>query len=383
MDTIDESRNAHAGWAVDDVSIALAEPPACDDAHEVNDTPDLATPLTLGEWLESSICPPGDTDWYWVELEAGGRVAVELEAIPSLAAAEAPADAPSTSEEGDETVGLTTTGLSVAVTLLDAAQAPLAEARGELDAGQALNLAADAPAAGTYLLRVRAAEHPATGGPDQAYALRVTQDTEPPEIAWLSVSTGDVITSGSTLIQATVQDAGSGVANVRLWWHGPDWAAGDWRLLAEGAPQGDAWSATLDPAALAEGHGGALYLQAFDRAGNWAGRGAWLLTVDRTPPTGSLTLQGGVAVTLSTQVAATVTGSDDIAAVQFRIGDGAWSAWEPYTGGTHWVLLPDVPGDYTVAARLRDAGGNQSPVYTASIRYQRPTDWLYLAHIAR
>jgi len=36
-----------------------------------------------------------------------------------------------------------------------------------------------------------------------------------------------------------------------------------------------------------------------------------------------------------------------------------------------------------VSARLRDAGGNQSPVYSASIRYQRPTDWLYLAHITR
>lgn len=383
MDTIDESRNAHAGWAVDDVSIALAEPPACQDTHEPNGTLDLATPLTLGDRLEGSICPPGDTDWYQVELEAAGRVAVELEALAAVTAAEAP----STLEDDDKAAGLAATSLSVAVTLLDAAQAPLAEARGALDVGQALNLAADVPSPGSYSLRVRAAEHPATGGPDQAYALRVSQDTEPPEITGFSVGTGDMITSGTTQVTATVQDAGSGVANVRLWWHGPDWAASDWRLLAEGPPQGEAWSAALDPAALAEGRGGALYLQTFDRAGNWAGRGAWLLTVDRTPPTGTLVLQGGAAVTLSPRVAATVTGSSDIAAVQFRLGDGAWSPWEPYAGatqgGTHWVLLPDVSGDYTVAARLRDAAGNESPVYTASIRYQQPTDWLHLPLVLR
>lgn len=365
MDTIDESRNAHAGWAVDDLTIALEPTLTCGDPHELNDSPDAATPLALDAGVSGAICPNGDTDYYRFTVDTAARLLAELTAMGSTAP------------------------MPTALTLLDTAGSPLAEERRDLAPGETLRLAASAPAGGAYLLRVRAAQHPATGGADHAYSLTVTRDDTSPIIADLSVATGAWITTTNLLITATVQDAGSGVAQVRLLWHSGDWGATDWEVIAEGPPEGDAWSATLSASSLPEQEGATLYLQAYDHAGNWAGRGAWLLGLDRTPPTGGLTLQGGAAVSYSRRVAATVSGQDadamhgaGIAGMQFRIGENPWSPWEPYQP-TRWVLLPDEPGIHTVSMRLRDPGGNLSPVYQASIRYQRAAAWLYMARIAR
>jgi len=85
---------------------------------------------------------------------------------------------------------------------------------------------------------------------------------------------------------------------------------------------------------------------------------------DTTPPSGTLTINGGAPFTNSTTLLLTVPATDDVGVVEVRIGrDGSdWSVY-PYTSEIDWSL--DAPGAvadgaHTVDVAWFDAAGNSS-----------------------
>ncbi|HET9623940.1 MAG TPA: S8 family serine peptidase [Kofleriaceae bacterium] len=79
---------------------------------------------------------------------------------------------------------------------------------------------------------------------------------------------------------------------------------------------------------------------------------------DVTPPTGSVTINGGAAATRSTQVQLAITASDDGAVSQMCITNTtACTAFVPFAASKPWALAAG-DGRKTVTVVLRDAAGN-------------------------
>jgi WD40 repeat protein len=100
------------------------------------------------------------------------------------------------------------------------------------------------------------------------------------------------------------------------------------------------------------------------------------LRYDRTPPTGSLTINNGATSTFSVTVTLRITANDNLSGVaQMRFSnDGrTWSDWESFSSiRSNWDLAyyggsVSQAGPKTVYAQLRDRVGNESQVFTATI----------------
>ncbi|WP_171632450.1 polysaccharide lyase family 8 super-sandwich domain-containing protein [Paenibacillus plantarum] len=97
---------------------------------------------------------------------------------------------------------------------------------------------------------------------------------------------------------------------------------------------------------------------------------------DITPPTGTLSINGGAAITSSTSVTLAVNSSDGAGSgsVQMRFSNdnATWSSWEAAAGTKAW-LLASGDGTKTIYMELKDAAGNVTDVpITASIQLQIP-----------
>ncbi len=84
------------------------------------------------------------------------------------------------------------------------------------------------------------------------------------------------------------------------------------------------------------------------------------IVLDATPPSGTMSLNGGATHTNTAAVAvnSAVTGASEM---RFRDSGGAWDGWESYSAAKSWVL-PGGDGTKTVEAEYRDAAGNTSPL---------------------
>ncbi|WP_055747487.1 Ig-like domain-containing protein [Brevibacillus choshinensis] len=82
-------------------------------------------------------------------------------------------------------------------------------------------------------------------------------------------------------------------------------------------------------------------------------------TIDKTPPSGSFTINSGAATTSSTRVTLTITGTDTQSQIEMRMANEneAWSSWQPYTPSTAWTL-PTGNGTKKVLLELRDEANN-------------------------
>ncbi|MGB4338502.1 MAG: fibronectin type III domain-containing protein, partial [Bacillota bacterium] len=90
---------------------------------------------------------------------------------------------------------------------------------------------------------------------------------------------------------------------------------------------------------------------------------------DRTPPTGSITINNGAAHTRYNEVQLAISAQDDFpGALQMRLreGSGSWSAWGPLQTSM-WYRLSSGDGQKTVSVEFMDAAGNRSRTYSASI----------------
>jgi WD40 repeat protein len=100
------------------------------------------------------------------------------------------------------------------------------------------------------------------------------------------------------------------------------------------------------------------------------------VNIDKTPPTGSLTINDGAASTYSTTVTLRITANDPLSGVaemRFSNDGRTWSDWEGFQSTRSWDLTrfggSSSYGLKTVYAQLRDRAGNVSQTFSATIRF--------------
>ncbi len=135
-------------------------------------------------------------------------------------------------------------------------------------------------------------------------------------------------------------------------------------------------SCTSPVTVSSDGRDQAIQGEAVDKAGNRA-TAATRISLDKTPPTGSLTINDGAATTIEAAVTLHITGNDNLSGVtQMRFSnDGqTWSGWESFNSmHSNWDLSRfggsvSILGPKTVYAQLRDAAGNESRPFSATVR---------------
>jgi WD40 repeat protein len=116
--------------------------------------------------------------------------------------------------------------------------------------------------------------------------------------------------------------------------------------------------------------------EAVDKAGNRSTTTV-RVNIDKTPPTGSLTINDGAASTYSTTVTLRITANDPLSGVaemRFSNDGRTWSDWEGFSSTrSDWDLARyggsvNQRGPKTVYAQLRDRAGNVSQTFSATIR---------------
>lgn len=125
----------------------------------------------------------------------------------------------------------------------------------------------------------------------------------------------------------------------------------------------DEGTATLNGAAFTNGDTvsveGDYTLVVTDNAGNST---TIHFVVDKSPPTGSVSINGGAARTNHTNVNLTLT-SIDLHAVEMRFSsdNSSWSEWEGALASKNWTIT-DGDGIKTVYVQLKDAVGNMTDI---------------------
>jgi Chitobiase/beta-hexosaminidase C-terminal domain/RHS Repeat len=103
------------------------------------------------------------------------------------------------------------------------------------------------------------------------------------------------------------------------------------------------------------------YVKFKDSAGNWSIAYSDTILLDTTPPTGTVTINGGAAFTKNTFVTLTLTCSDanSCSQVRFSNDNGTYSGAQAYGTPKSWILTSG-DGTKTVYAIFKDTPGNWS-----------------------
>jgi hypothetical protein len=129
--------------------------------------------------------------------------------------------------------------------------------------------------------------------------------------------------------------------------------------------------------------------EAVDKAGNRSTTTV-RVNIDKTPPTGSLTINDGAATTGSIYVTLKIQANDPLSGVaemRFSNDGRTWSDWESFSSTrSNWDLARyggsvNQAGPKTVYAQLQDRAGNVSQTFSATIRLialtlTGHTDWV-------
>ncbi|MEM2481278.1 MAG: hypothetical protein QXG14_04550, partial [Candidatus Hadarchaeales archaeon] len=132
---------------------------------------------------------------------------------------------------------------------------------------------------------------------------------------------------------------------------------------------------------LSEGDGEkTVYAWVMDRAGNISENRSWTITLDTTPPTGSILIDNGREYTNSPNVILTLTWSDvtsGVLAVRYLNEGGNWTDWVPPENTRAWTLS-EGDGLKTVYYQLKDAAGNITTVWDSIVLDTTPDNipWL-------
>ena len=92
------------------------------------------------------------------------------------------------------------------------------------------------------------------------------------------------------------------------------------------------------------------------------------IKLDKTVPTGSITINDGAALTTSTQVTLTISAEDATSGVaQMRFFERIYGDWEEYATSKFWTLNSTGEGYKTVYVQVRDNSGLVSAARNATI----------------
>ena len=226
-------------------------------------------------------------------------------------------------------------------------------------------------AEGTYALTARATDAAGNQGPASG-SFTITVDTTAPAAPAITSVTDDVapnvgtVASGGTSNDPTPLLTGTGPSNTTIVIYDGGTVLGSTVSNGSGA-----W--TFTPAALSSDGLHSFTAVAVDPAGNAsAASGAYAVTLDRAPPTATITVttlsvDTGTVGDWSTQDnSPTISGALSTALgtgeqVQVQIDGGAWV--NATSAGTSWFYGPGTlsVGSHTIAARVVDAAGNLGP----------------------
>lgn len=337
------------GWLVDDITITTPLNQGCEESS--NNTLSDADMISIGDEVGGFICPAGDFDYFKFSASAGDKLTATVRANqltpPSL--------------------------LDPFLTLMDQdkyGNSPLFESDdiqvGVMTDSQIHFIVREN---GNYYLKVRAGDHPTSGGSSYKYVLSLSEqsiatDIVAPSLTMLYPSIADGVPSGNTVFSALSDDWGSGVNRLDFWWHPPDWINGQWMLLASDTYGGDGWQAPFDGSGYYEGQTGALVVIAYDWEGNTNLVVNWNVAIDNSPPVTTLiplpaTTDGtGIRLSWNAFDLHSRLGSYDI---QYQMDGGSWLPLQvsiPAKQLSTWFI--GLPGHvYGFRIRARDIAGNQ------------------------
>jgi predicted secreted protein len=141
--------------------------------------------------------------------------------------------------------------------------------------------------------------------------------------------------------------------------------------------------ASCTPATLVtvsrEGRDQVVQGEAVDKAGNRATATA-KISLDRTPPTGSLTINAGATITTSIKVALQISANDNLSStfeMRFSNDGHTWSSWESFkVTRSDWDLSRfggnSSEGSKTVWGQVRDKAGNISDPFSERTQLRFP-----------
>jgi len=185
----------------------------------------------------------------------------------------------------------------------------------------------------------------------------ITLDTTPPD-ASIRINGGAQYTNTPKVtVEISVSDAGAGLQ--------------DMRLSADGGSSWGSWIpyTPWQEVQLPGGDGvKTVVVQVRDKLG-FVREVSATITLDQTPPSGSVRINDGAGTTNSEYVTLTLSASDNLSGVaELRISNDNiyWSGWEPAVDSKGWALQPGY-GLRHVYVQWRDRAGNVSPVAAASI----------------
>ncbi|RMF48070.1 MAG: hypothetical protein D6755_04335, partial [Anaerolineae bacterium] len=249
--TLDGEHNPTMPWAIDQVQLRPLRTYTCAESTP-NDTPVAATPLTIGQTVSGSICPPGDLDFYTFQGEAGQRISVDVDAVGA--------------NNGSQLDGYL-------FLLAEDGASQLAEHDDEVPYQmQDPHLGFTLPYSGTYYLKLRAWDHPTAGGEAYTYTLHLMRDTHPPTV---TLHAPEVLSINQPIsVTATTADDDA-VQQVAFWWHSSDWEQDTWQLLGVDSDGRDGWQASFNPAGLSPQINIGFYAEATDWTGRRNYHGIW------------------------------------------------------------------------------------------------------------
>ena len=105
-----------------------------------------------------------------------------------------------------------------------------------------------------------------------------------------------------------------------------------------------------------------MYVQYRDHAGRISTSYSDSITLDTTPPSGSILIEGGAVYATSSSVTLNLSATDSLSGVadlRFSNNGSSWVAWEPYASTKSWTLDAG-DGTKTVYVEYRDNAGNSS-----------------------
>jgi hypothetical protein len=339
--TLDASANNYAGWGIDDFSITATPPPNCSENRQ-DDTYLQATILTYDPNLSvpGEICPNGDYDFYKFYGNTGDRIVADIDAMVNNSLLDAylyllDTDGKTVLAENDDEV--------------------YAERRDPL-------LGYTLTKNGWYYLKLKAWKHPLVGGDDYFYSLRFYEDNSDP-VASITWPTSNIYLPDTNMIlTAQVNDITDGVDRVEFFWHPTNWLTGEWVKLGTDWDGTDGWSLTFTPTGQPEGRDGAVFVNVYDKAGNWTSAAAWDLGIDKSPPTTAMEPLNATQPSntfLLEWIASDNLSGIDYVEIQEKLPAQDWITLPPLSGLTRQYWIIGDPGNsYSYRMHGVDFSGN-------------------------
>jgi hypothetical protein len=345
--SLDAAANNYPGWGIDDFSIAASPPGDCSENRQ-DESPTQAFLLAYDASIKipGEICPNGDYDYYKFYGNAGDRIVADVDAMVNGS----PLDSYLYLLDTDEKSILAENDDEVYAKLRD----PL--------------LSYTLPKGGIFYLKLKAWKHPLLGGDSYTYSIRLYKDNVTPgaEITW--PPTDSYLPDTDMTLTANVNDVDNGVDRVEFYWHSTDWITGIWQKLGTDYDGSNGWSTQFNPAGQAEGKDAAVFVQVLDKAGNWIGKAAWDLGIDKTPPT--TTMSPLPATQPSNAFRLDWVGKDNLSGIDFveiqeKVDLDNWTTFPPVYRSTSQYWIIGQPGNsYSYRMHGIDHSGNSETYST-------------------